>query len=160
MEPRTSMALLRSDKMAFECTTDQFGQEKAELIKKAVPRTDIVLSDGGLQQDTTNVAPPENVLGNQESLWSAGQPQDLPNKTGLSPYAYEVALTTHRMLYQDVIVESDHPLSEEEIIKKALKLATDEWELGPIDKNPDVDGVETRRAPDTSRMDGTESSVL
>lgn len=37
VEPRTSMSLLRSDKMASECTTDQFGQEKADLIARAKP---------------------------------------------------------------------------------------------------------------------------
>jgi len=158
VEPRTSMALIRSDKVASECTTDQFGQEKAELIKRAVPRTDIVLPDVGQQQDATNVTPPESETSlNQDSLWSAGQPQEAQNEVLPPPYAYEVALTTHRMLYQDVVVESDRPLPEEEIIAKALKLATGEWELGPIDKNPDVDGVETRRSPDTSRMGGAES---
>jgi hypothetical protein len=37
VEPRTSMKQLRSDKVAAECTTDQFDQEKASLIAEAIP---------------------------------------------------------------------------------------------------------------------------
>jgi ATP-dependent DNA ligase len=37
VQPQTSMALLRSDKEARECTTDQFGPEKAALIAQARP---------------------------------------------------------------------------------------------------------------------------
>jgi hypothetical protein len=62
------------------------------------------------------------------------------------PYAYMVALTTHQMLYQDVIVESERPLTEEECEKEALEHSTDNWEPGPIDKNPDVGEVQTLRS--------------
>jgi hypothetical protein len=64
-----------------------------------------------------------------------------------SPYAYIVELTTHRMLYQDVLVESKIPLSRDEIIERALVQAGDEWDTGPIDKNLDIDEIRTIRAP-------------
>lgn len=44
VEPRTGIALLRSDKDAVECTTEQFGPEKAEAIERAIPLTGITLS--------------------------------------------------------------------------------------------------------------------
>lgn len=44
VEPRTGMALLRSDKDASECTTEQFGPEKADAIARAIPLTGIALS--------------------------------------------------------------------------------------------------------------------
>jgi ATP-dependent DNA ligase len=37
VQPRTSLALMRQDKEVAECTTDQFGPEKAELIALARP---------------------------------------------------------------------------------------------------------------------------
>jgi hypothetical protein len=37
VQPRTSMTLLRADKAASECTTDQFGPEKAAHIERAQP---------------------------------------------------------------------------------------------------------------------------
>jgi|SRR5579859_7969444 len=43
VEPRTSMALLRSDKDAAECTTDQFGPAKAESVADASPIMGITL---------------------------------------------------------------------------------------------------------------------
>lgn len=65
----------------------------------------------------------------------------------IPPYAYTVELTTHQMLYQDVVVESEIPLPRSAIVEKALEQAGDEWEPGPRDKNPDIDGVKTIRAP-------------
>jgi ATP-dependent DNA ligase len=44
VEPRTGMAMLRSDKDAAECTTEQFGSEKADAIEQAEPLTGISLS--------------------------------------------------------------------------------------------------------------------
>jgi hypothetical protein len=35
VEPHTSISLLRADKLARECTTDQFGEEKAALLAQA-----------------------------------------------------------------------------------------------------------------------------
>ena len=37
VQPKTSMDALRTDKDAHECTTDQFGSEKAEIIAQARP---------------------------------------------------------------------------------------------------------------------------
>lgn len=37
VQPKTSMNCLRTDKAAHECTTDQFGQEKATVIAQACP---------------------------------------------------------------------------------------------------------------------------
>jgi ATP-dependent DNA ligase len=39
VQPTTSMAWLRTDKEARECTTDQFGPEKADLIAATMPAT-------------------------------------------------------------------------------------------------------------------------
>ena len=44
VEPRTSMAFLRTDKDAAECTTDQYGAEKAIFISQAKPVDGITLS--------------------------------------------------------------------------------------------------------------------
>ena len=75
-------------------------------------------------------------------------PNDMPcqEATG-KPYAYLVALTTHRMLYQNVVVEAERPLTDDECTEKALERCTDTWEPGPIDKNPDVDEIQTLRRP-------------
>ena len=43
VEPSTSMALLRTDKDPAECTTEQFGAEKADFIAQAVPVSGITL---------------------------------------------------------------------------------------------------------------------
>jgi hypothetical protein len=43
VEPTTGMALLRTDKDSAECTTEQFGEEKAEFIAQAVPVSGITL---------------------------------------------------------------------------------------------------------------------
>ena len=37
VEPRTDISQLRSDKAATECTTDQFGPAKADLVAMAKP---------------------------------------------------------------------------------------------------------------------------
>lgn len=37
VEPKSGMSMLRSDKDAAECTTDQLGEEKAELVAQAKP---------------------------------------------------------------------------------------------------------------------------
>lgn len=69
------------------------------------------------------------------------------------PYAYQVSLTTYQMLYQQVIVESDHPLSEEEVLQRALTQPDGEWEPGPIDKNPDVDAIQILREKEQTASD-------
>ena len=61
------------------------------------------------------------------------------------PYAYLVSLTTHQMLYQEVVVESETPLAEDKVILNALEQAKDKWEPGPIEKMPDVDGIRILR---------------
>lgn len=43
VEPRSSMELLRTDKDAFQCTTEQFGAEKASVIAQAKPVGEIPL---------------------------------------------------------------------------------------------------------------------
>ncbi len=83
-------------------------------------------------------------------------PIDLPAPL---PYAYTVALTTHRMLYQDVVVESERPLTEEECAEKALEHSTDDWEPGPIDKNPDVDEIQTLRFPTKEGQNNNEDGL-
>jgi hypothetical protein len=74
------------------------------------------------------------------------------------PYAYLVSLTTHQMLYQKVIVESEHPLSEEEAIQRALKQPGGEWEPGPIDETPDVDSIQLLRQKEQASSDSSEHS--
>lgn len=44
VQPRTSLALLRQDKDPQDCTTDQFGAEKAELIAQATPVVGLTFS--------------------------------------------------------------------------------------------------------------------
>lgn len=43
VEPHTSIRLLRTDKAANECTTDQFGVEKAALLAQAKPESGVIV---------------------------------------------------------------------------------------------------------------------
>jgi hypothetical protein len=71
------------------------------------------------------------------------------------PYAYLVSLTTHQMLYQKVVIESENPLSEEDVIQRALKQPGGEWEPGPIDEAPDVDAIQLLRQKEQASSDSS-----
>jgi ATP-dependent DNA ligase len=43
VEPKTSMTARRTDKSARECTTDQFGEEKASFIEQAIPAGEVAI---------------------------------------------------------------------------------------------------------------------
>ncbi len=61
-------------------------------------------------------------------------------------YAYMVSLTTHQLLHQDVIVESNKPLSKKAIVEAAIELAwKGAWEEDEIDPSLDIDEIQTLR---------------
>lgn len=50
VEPRTSLSLLRTDKDPRDCSSEQFGPEKAPLVAQAIPITGIIVP--GMEEET------------------------------------------------------------------------------------------------------------
>lgn len=67
-------------------------------------------------------------------------------------HSYIVYMSTVQTLNGEVTVESDHPLTDEEISGKAIDLANDtdmQWEPGDI--APDIDIHEIHKGADIGR---------
>jgi hypothetical protein len=62
VEPSTSIEWVRTDKSPWECTTDQWGPEKADLVNQAQALLGISFKDPAHSATTDPVA-------SQQSLW-------------------------------------------------------------------------------------------
>ena len=126
-------------------------EELRQMASTVVSIVEVLDKDEEVDSDRNDLGGKDTENGENEYGNTSKEAQTLP-------YAYIVSLTTHQILYQDVVVESAIPLSEDETIERAFALAENKWEPGPIDENPDVDQVQNLRAEPGERKEQSSSS--
>jgi hypothetical protein len=70
--------------------------------------------------------------------------EEMGRKGSMPTYSYTVYMSTVQALNGEVTVESDRPLTDEEIAGKAIDLANDtdmSWERGDIAPDIDIDEI-------------------